>query len=87
MLTAAHCIQNAQLTTNGFVEQIVPNEYYPSYASMYKVYLGFHDLSSIDNPSIFTTGIQVDVGRVIRVKLNVICNTNTFFFWFIDENA
>jgi len=71
VLTAAHCIvDSVQISFNGrtFDEKVEPNEYYPSYASMFKVYLGFHDISSIENPSTFTTGIKVDVGKVIRVS-------------------
>ena len=73
VLTAAHCIvDSVEASFNGrtFNEKVEPNEYYPSYASMYKVYLGFHDISSIENPSTFTTGVEVDVGRVIRVEFN-----------------
>jgi hypothetical protein len=71
VLTAAHCIlDSVEASLNGriFHEKVVPNEYYPTYASMYKVYLGFHDISSIKNSITFTTGIQVDVGSVIRVE-------------------
>ena len=75
VLTAAHCIiDSIELSFNGrtFNEKVVPNEYYPSYAYMYKVYLGFNDISSIKNPSTFTTGILVDAAKVIRVSfLNI----------------
>lgn len=48
VLTAAHCIKNnIQYSFNGktYYFDIVPNDEYPSKASMYKVYIGAHNIS------------------------------------------
>ncbi|CAF0932487.1 unnamed protein product [Brachionus calyciflorus] len=50
VLTAAHCLVsevNYGPVTSQYTQRVVPNKFYPSYESMYTVYLGVHDISSI----------------------------------------
>ena len=47
LLTAAHCFQTKVLLSNGYAAQIVPNSFYKTYESMYKIYLGVYEKSSI----------------------------------------
>jgi hypothetical protein len=52
ILTAAHCVSRIVYFTynnvdyKGYVE---PNKLYPSFESMYSVYLGLHDISMLKN--------------------------------------
>jgi secreted trypsin-like serine protease len=51
VLTAAHCIQRTgQFTYQGatYTGDITPNAEYPTYGSMYTVYLGLHDKSALN---------------------------------------
>jgi secreted trypsin-like serine protease len=66
ILTAAHCIENGEVTIDGKTIKIEPNQFYPSYESMFKVYLGVHDISFLvtnSNPS--TPGLVVGVKKLI----------------------
>ena len=69
VLTAAHCIANKmEHTFNGttYYFDIVPNDIYPSIASMYQVYIGAHNISrdslELNYKTIF------NVSKVIKVS-------------------
>ena len=67
-MTAAHCIsKTVQFTYNGndYTTDVEPNSYYPTEGSMYKVYLGFHDLTEIGSSA---TGVEMVVSEVIPVN-------------------
>jgi hypothetical protein len=71
VLTAAHCIlTEIEFEHNGLTYKtpVVPNEYYPTIGSMYKVYLGFHDISAIDSVLNTSPGIVASVKNVYRVQ-------------------
>ncbi|CAF0860178.1 unnamed protein product [Brachionus calyciflorus] len=65
ILTAGHCIfdkvyyQNLQIP-------VVPNEFYPTLESMFKVYLGVHDRTLINFVQNISPAIQVNVRKIIR---------------------
>jgi hypothetical protein len=48
---------------------IEPNEYFPTNESMYKVYLGFQNISHVQSASKHSTGIEVFVEELIKVNL------------------
>lgn len=49
IITAAHCFVN-YFYLDHLVIRVVPNEFHPTYASMYKVYAGVHDLKEKSDP-------------------------------------
>ncbi len=68
ILTAAHCIpKTVRFTYNSIIytTSVEPNQYYPTYGSMYSVSLGVQDKSTSSS-----TTIEVGVGEVIQVKAN-----------------
>lgn len=67
ILTAAHCLEDGYITIDGRSIKIVPNQFYPSYESMLKIYLGVHDISfllSNSNPT--APGQVIGVKKIIR---------------------
>ena len=71
ILTAAHCIQTsvkfkyAGITYTGSVST---NVYYPTISSMYTVFLGVQDKSSIDDYATVTLpAIKMTVKKVVKV--------------------
>jgi len=53
---------------------VAPNSYYPTYGSMFSVYLGLHDKTSIENSGTYSAQtIKVDVAeqRIVRNKFIV----------------
>jgi hypothetical protein len=71
ILTAAHCISNI-FEVNQFNRlwkiKITPNNYYPTWESMFKVYLGAHNISFLDfdtEPTLPT--IVISVKKIIVV--------------------
>jgi len=72
VLTAAHCITTTiSYSYNGasYETSVEPNSFYPTYGSMYKVYLGFQDISKIGTANM-APGIEVSVVDVISVRFN-----------------
>lgn len=75
VITAAHCIiKERTFDYNGqrYNITVEPNTYYPTYESMYKVFLGLHDKSTIYDASLShpTQAILVNsVKRVIMIVL------------------
>ena len=53
MLTAAHCFPTT-VTISGNDYNVVTNSYYPTYASMYRVYLGVYDTDDLTS----SAGVQ-----------------------------
>lgn len=49
VITAAHCFIN-YINIDHLVIKVVPNEFHPTYASMYKVYAGIHDIKEKSIP-------------------------------------
>lgn len=71
VLTAGHCIQSeVEFEYQGMTYKtpVVPNKYYPTLSSMYKVYLGFQDISKINSGFDTSPGIVVSVKSVYRVQ-------------------
>jgi hypothetical protein len=67
VLTAAHCIMyqiNREAYGNNFRINIVPNEFYSTYESIYTVYLGVHNQTAIQQNN---SNIGYEVKRVKRV--------------------
>lgn len=65
LLTAAHCIQDTvRFSYNGvpYLTKVTTSSEYPTIESMYKVYLGLHDKTKINQPP----SIQVSVKKVYR---------------------
>ena len=58
VLTAAHCIP-----TITSMSEVIPNVNYPTYESMYTVYLGLHDKSNLNGTT------KRGVRKIIKVKL------------------
>jgi hypothetical protein len=50
-----------------YIIDVEPNEYFPTNESMYKVYLGFQNISEIHGASKHPTGVEVDVEELIKV--------------------
>ena len=61
ILTAAHCIASSTP-----VYELVPNLYYPTFESMYTVYLGLHDKSNLTDAEVRR------VIKIIKVTLNML---------------
>jgi hypothetical protein len=76
VLTAAHCIPTTMdFSYNGGIYEtsVEPNSFYPTRGSMFKVYLGFQDISKIGTVNM-APGIEVSVIDVISV-----------FFYLLNE--
>lgn len=75
MLTAAHCLLREfeyEHDNKSYVIRVRPNKYYPSYESMFEVYLGLHNKSAIDDESFVfndpsSSVIKLGVEEVILV--------------------
>jgi secreted trypsin-like serine protease len=68
IVTAAHCIYTSISFTYGITNyklQVKPNSFYPTIASMYKVYLGLQDASSISSRQLKSPAVQMNVANVI----------------------
>ena len=80
--TLAHCIPTTiRFTFEGvsYTFAVTPNSYYPTYGSMFSVYLGLHDKTSIENSGTYSAPtIKVDVAeqRIVR-------NKNFYIFKFL----
>ncbi len=67
ILTAAHCLPKTFSFKYGvyrYTASITPNSIYPTYASMFKVYLGVQDISKLN---IFPV-VKMDISNVILVR-------------------
>lgn len=75
VLTAAHCIVTRFVyEKNSSIQSIKvkPNRYYPTIESMFRVYLGvFNDTSLIFNEQLAEPAYQMEVSRIIVVSLIV----------------
>ena len=95
VLTAAHCIPTAITFMYMGVTYTIPiitNNYYPTMESMLAVYLGVHNISSIQNDGTFTAPtVQMSVmeARKVRLSINLFKITymlqNCFFFAFLSN--
>ena len=80
ILTAAHCVSRVVYFTyndvdyKGYVE---PNKLYPTIESMYSVYLGLHDISTLKNKNI-DPAKKFSVAKIIIVS--------TFLALIIENN-
>jgi len=80
ILTAAHCLPDQVTITyqgHDYIVDVEPNEFFPTNESMYKVYLGFQNISHIHSASTHDTGIEVDVDDLIKVTYFFIQNSLT----------
>lgn len=74
-----HCITTEAIyyyQGKSYKYNIVPNKYYPTVSSMYSVWLGLHDKSTIYNPDI-SPAVKPTVSQVIRVNFE----SNLFFLY------
>ena len=69
-MTAAHCIIKTVNLQNREIK-VVPNEYYPTFESMYKVYLGVHDRTVINFVQNIQPAVEVKVKKIIPVIFNI----------------
>lgn len=70
-MTAAHCVvSKIDFNYRGrmYTVETKPNNYYPTYESMYSVYLGMHDSVSAFRDGDVSPGVKIPVSRVIRVS-------------------
>ena len=71
VLTAAHCFltdYSFSMGTSQIDIQILPNSFYPTYASMYTVYLGMHNITGVfDRKSSIDPGVAYTVKKFTRV--------------------
>lgn len=70
-MTAAHCIPTTfdySYSGMNYETSVVPNSFYPTRGSMFKVYLGFQDVSKIGTLNM-APGIEVSVSDVIPVSI------------------
>ncbi len=75
VLTAAHCIPTKvyfEHQGNQYYANVQPNSFYPTFGSMYQVYLGLHDKSLIETGNNIYPAIQVKVGSIVRVSLYLV---------------
>lgn len=80
ILTASHCLPSRiTFVYNGFeyYTSVQPNSFYPTYASMFTVYLGLQDIKLIDSGNI-SPGVKVSVVEAIRVLLEYLLKLNNF---------
>lgn len=67
VLTAGHCyIDTVDYDYQTY--KVVPNNFYPTIASMYTIYLGIHNKSEAVSGAKLTNGISVPVSEFIRVS-------------------
>ena len=73
VLTAAHCIPTQVDFSNGgtaYTGSVHTNSFYPTFGSMYTVYLGLHDKSTIDLYGTFQPPtIKMNVSKVVVVNI------------------
>ena len=76
VLTAAHCI-NTQTKISGYTYKITTSSYFPTYESMFKVYLGVYDNSFLSNRSVTLdpNAVVASVKYIIRVITVVIVSS------------
>ena len=71
ILTAAHCIPSTVSFTYAGVSytgQVYTNSYYPTIASMFTVYLGLQDKTSIDSSGTYSAPtVKMAVSCVVKV--------------------
>ena len=70
LVTAAHCIIRDfvyQFNDNLYTIPVEPNKYYPTVESMFKVYVGVFNMSSVDLNVLTSTTVFHSVKRVIVV--------------------
>ena len=72
ILTAAHCVGHKKVDTPFGSIPVLVNKYQPTLESMYQIYLGYQDKSSIlsgiqDSDNQTSTRIKVGVKRIIQV--------------------
>ncbi len=71
ILTAAHCIPTSITFTylgKTYTGSVTPNTFYPTFASMFFVYLGVHNRSSLINSGTFTAPtIRMSVQDITKV--------------------
>ena len=69
ILTAAHCLPQSFSFNYGSYEYtavVKPNSIYPTYASMFKVYLGLQDLTKISSGNI-APALRLNISNIILV--------------------
>ena len=70
-MTAAHCISTTVSFTyagSEYTGNVNTNSYYPSIGSMYTVYLGLQDKSTISNTGAVTApAVKMSVSKVVVV--------------------
>lgn len=69
VLTAAQCyVDQVSFTSNGnsYNFPVATNTYYPTFESMYSVYLGFHDISDIFTGTFTYPGRKISVTNFIK---------------------
>ena len=70
VVTAAHCIADevsVEVDSKAVNIKVVPNIYFPTVGSMYKVYLGLHSTEGLADGPVKSPGAQVLVKQIIRV--------------------
>ncbi len=72
VLTAAHCIPTV-VEHESISLTVTPNAFYPTYASMFTVFLGLEKTESALNGNDVSPGIKVSVSQVV-----VVINTKNF---------
>ena len=60
ILTAAHCFVTKLPLSDGSQITVRPNRYYPTYESMYRVYLGIHTVQ-FNNPFLVEKFVLVNI--------------------------
>ncbi len=68
ILTAGHCrLDKINFKFNGkeYDHQIEPNSFYPTYESMFSVYLGVHNKSMLNKPPV----VKMNIKKFILVYL------------------
>jgi hypothetical protein len=68
-LTAAHCITTEfeyDYKGETFIVTVKPNEYYPTWESMFTVYIGMHS-TILESNSSFKYGKALSVAQIIKV--------------------
>lgn len=68
-MTAAQClVENVKFTSNNrdFSFKVVPNNYFPTFESMYTAYVGMHDISGVFSQNLVFPERKVSVMSFIR---------------------
>ena len=81
VITAAHCfVQDMSFSFNGtnIPVKVRPNLYHPTFSTMYTIYLGLHNLTSVMvDPSNIFPAVAVPIKNFKLVfKINKIINNN-----------